>query len=309
MKNKFYFFLIFILLFIVQCKRSYISTIENYFKYLKNQETKKAYNLLSIKDKNIISYEEYQKESYATPISKNISKRIKYKIISSHLSESKKYVVIKVEITQPDLVKIYTLLPELLNNKIDEKRINKIFSSNKNIIKNNSIVNIKDYKLVLEKNEWKIFADFEKKKYIYNLINRADQFYEKKDYNTALINYQRVLDFEQNDRAIDRIRIIKEKLDYIKKYLIINYNILEKYKNGVIIDIAIKNIGTIVVKNVIVDFLFCDNEVQLYKERHEIIDNIDQKIGYNKEIRKKVVIKNYTTGFTKIDCIISAIEF
>ena len=59
--------------------------------------------MLSSKDKNIIPFEEYQEDHLSTPISKNITKRIKYNIIDSSLSQTKQFALIKVEITQPDL--------------------------------------------------------------------------------------------------------------------------------------------------------------------------------------------------------------
>lgn len=311
MKKKYYFFLLFILLLINQCKKDHIKTFENYLKYIKNGRNKEAYNLLSLEDKSFISFKEYQEEQYTTPISKNIIRRLKYKIIDSYLSGTKQNALIKVEIIQPDLVKIYTLLPDLVNSNYTEKQIDRIFRANKKIIdnENNKIKTIKDYKLILEDKEWKVYADYEKKKYFYNLEKEADKYYENNKLVEALAKYEEVLGFEENDKILNRVSSIKEKLYYIKKYLKISYNVLKKNKNGVIIEITIKNIGTIIVKKVVIDFLFYNNEIVIHKERRDLIESPEEQINFNKEIRKKVVLNDFKTVFSQVDCAISAIGF
>jgi len=314
LKKKYYFIYILIFFIIIQCEKNHRKTLENYFRYLKNSKYKKAYELLSSKDKNIISFEEYNNEKSLSSISKNIIKRIKYNIIDISISESKKVVLIKVQIIQPDLVKLYTLIPELLNNNLNEKQIDKLFQANEGIVNKNYLKLFEDYKLIFEENRWLIDAGYEKKKYIYDLFLEADRYYKDNNYIESLEAYNKVLDFELNDfalnnKAFDRVEIINEKLQYIKKFIKINCDILKNNKNGVIIDITVKNTGTIVVKKIIVEFLFYCDGVIVYKDKRGLLEGENQQIGFNEEVKKQIGFNSFKKTISKLKCVIYAIDF
>lgn len=310
MKKKKYSIFIFLIFTIIQCKNDYENTIEKYFDYLKKENYIKAYSFFSTDDKRLISLDEYINEKDSSPISKNIIKRIKYNIIESRLSENKKSVLVKVEIREPDLLKIYKILPELLNIENNKKTIDKIFKKNIKIIDNNYKVKYENYKLVFEENKWVIYADYKKKKYLFELFEEAEKLFKDYFFKEALVIYERILEFNENDNyAIDRVIKIKEKIYYIEKYIEFDYEILKKNKNGVIIDIVLINKGTIVVKKAVTDFLFYKNKTLVFKEKRILFDKNDVQLGFNEKFRKETVINEIEDNFDDVKCIVTAIEF
>ncbi len=310
MKKKKYYIFIFLLFIIIQCKKDYIRTIENYFDYLKKGNCKKAYSLLSSEDRSLKTLNEYINENESTPISKNIIKRIKYNIIEVKVSENKNISFIKVEIREPDLIRIYKILPELLNYENDERTIDKIFKENNKIIVNNYLTKYENYKLFFEENKWVIYADYKKKKYLFGLLEEANKYYRDYFYTEALEKYERILEFNENDTfVIDKVISIKEKINYQKKYIKFDYKILKNKTNGVIINITIKNKGTIVVKKAISDIMFYNKGVLILKEKKVLFDKNNNQIGFNEEISKEIEVSEIKDNFEKINCVLSAIEF
>ena len=162
MKFKIIFFLC-ISFLLISCQKKYEVSLNKYFKYLKNGKLAQAYELLSEKDKDVIPLDDYINQKI-TPISNNISKRIKYRITSSSLSQTQKAVDVKVEVMRIDILKLYSLVPDLLNESLSALEIDQIFKRDSMLLKRAYVKQIINYKLVLEKGKWRIVADYGWKK-------------------------------------------------------------------------------------------------------------------------------------------------
>jgi len=123
-----------IILFFNCFSASYNYILLKYLNYIKNNQLKKAYDLLSKIDKEIVSYEDFStlEESIYKDLLKN---NTTYKIKNSILSATKERVMIEVEIYQPDLVLLFAKFPVLTKQGVTKKEIDKISKS----------INIKEY--------------------------------------------------------------------------------------------------------------------------------------------------------------------
>ena len=78
-----------------------------------------------------------------------------------------------------------------------------------------------------------------------------------------------------------------------------------------IINVTVKNNGTIMVKKIFIDFLFySDNEI-IHKESRLLLDkDIDNyPLGYKEKIQKKFKFDNIYYDFNRVKCVVSGIEF
>ena len=310
MKKVFIVINLVLLLFLTSCKKDYVKTLENYLKYLRKGNYKEAYTILSSRDKNVVSYQNFSNNDNETPISRNIGKRILYKIKESSFSETGTIARVNVLVKKIDLKKAYYLIPELMNENLSEKDIDRVFRGKNKILKSCYISNNVEYKLILEDNEWKIFADFERKKSISILLDEADEYFKNNDYNSALKLYEDVLDFdESNINALDNLMQIKEKLNYTKNFLEINHRIFEKNEKGAKIALSMVNNGTIVVKSIFIDFVFYDSSNKvIFQSKKEVLNNLDKKLGYHEGIDTIINFDNIK-NFHEVKCVISAIDF
>ncbi|OHD08428.1 MAG: hypothetical protein A2086_03615 [Spirochaetes bacterium GWD1_27_9] len=296
--------LLFLSIILFSCK-NYNNTLKEYLQSVKNSDFKKGYDLLSSYDKSYISYEEYAKNQSSFVV-KYITKRMKYKILSSTLSETKNTVTIEAEISQINLVKLYDLLPQLLKTNISEKEVNFLLDKNWHIVKylyNHSKTN---YKLIYENNNWYIFLDFARKQTIDSLLKDGEYFYKNYNYQKSLEAYQKIANYDTNNiEAVNNIFKIEEKLSYIKDFIIFSYKINQNNQ----LNIKIKNRGTLLLKNIMINISFFDkNNDLIQNQNQQIVGNNSQitELGYKEEKELEIQIPPI---YNKIECEVVGVEF
>ncbi|HOJ64719.1 MAG TPA: hypothetical protein PLE45_09895 [Spirochaetota bacterium] len=279
MKHKVLFLLLLFSLFCC-CVLSPDFVLLRYLNSVRKNNLKLAYKFLSEEDKNIISYDEFIK--YEKSVFDNLLKKnTKYKIITSTLSETKNRAMIKVDIYQPDLILLFAHFPELTKENITEEEIDKIARSIK--IKEYLKIYENEFILVKEKNEWKVFADYGRKKKIKELEDLAMEKYKNDEYEESLNIVNKLFQFEDFNKTAKNLLIKnKEKIDYIKKYIEFSY-----YKKDDNIIINIENKGNMIVKKLTVEIKSSDKREIFYiigneeKKYIEVDEKYSTKIKYN----------------------------
>ena len=212
--------MVLILFLLISCSKpaDYEKTINDYFKYLKNEDYKNAYLLLSYKDRLFISMEDFSKKDKNYLASK-INKEIVYKIINYQVSESQSSVAFNVEVGKIDLVKLYYFIPQLEDKNLTKNQIDGYFFKNSNLIKKSIVKESVKYNLIRENNSWKINAGFGQQKRVKELFDTAENYLNNNRYEDALKAYKNILDFKSdNAKALNKIEVIEEKMNYIKKF-------------------------------------------------------------------------------------------
>lgn len=304
MKNKLLLF--FVLFLIIGCnKKKYEVSVERYLNFIKNNQIEKAYNLLSKKDKEQLSINNFKSTQDLSPIGKYISKNIKYRIIESSFSNTKLAANVKVEIQKIDLLSLYDSIPELLKVNLTEKQINNIFLKNSYIIRNNIITQTVNYKVVFENNDWFIVADYGRQNKLNQLYKIASDYYNNYEYPLAIKTYENILDFNNSSDVINKIIKIEEKLNYINKFLNFSWTIKNSGKDSIELNIKIKNTGTIVVKKIFVRLTFFNEKNQLVSDTSKI----DQSLDFNEEKNFTLQFNNIKIKYKKVECKIAGIDW
>lgn len=271
--------LLFILFF--SCfNNSHNSFLLKYLNNVKNNKLKDAYKFLSEDDKKVISYDEfvnYEKSVFDSLLKKNTH----YKIINSILSETKNRVILEVEIYQPDLLLLFAHFPQLTKEGITEDEVNKIAKSIK--LKEYSRIYNQKFILVRENNQWKVFADYGRKKKIKELENLAEEKYKDDEYEESLNIANKLLEFDNSNKiAKDLLIKSKEKYDYIKNYIELNY-----YKKNNEVILKLKNKGNMILKRV---------TIEIAKNMIDIIGKNNKKfLEVDEEYSTKIKIDSFSS--------------
>jgi|GEM_PF-4965462 len=299
-------FIILIILFIsCSIKNSPENTLKKYLYSLKKEKFKVSYDLLCKDDRREVSLEDFTGLQDASPVAKYINKNVEYKILDTSYSETGNTVFINVEVKRIDLVALYHIIPELLNDKLTYKEVKKIFDKNYRAVNNNRIKNKILYNLILENGAWFIKADYGRQKTADRLLKEADKYYANDNYVEALKKYEEVLDFNNDEiEAVKGINKINEKLNYINNFIELKYFVLHE-NNENTLSINIINNGTIRIKKIKIGIIYYDKNGK--KIFNDAITSEIEPLGYKdqKTMGKKISIKNYSD----IQCKILAIDF
>ncbi len=302
--------LIFCILMPFSCsKNGYERALSAYLDDLIKGRLDAAYSMLTDSDKSVYGFKEFKKDEDSSVIGRIIRGKVRYKIISSKLSQTGITANIQTEINQIDLVKLYELLPELADENLTENDRQKIFRENGLLADSTRLKKTVTYKLVKENSVWRIAADFARKKRLRELLDRANEFYKGYDYKKSLDCYNDALSFNNYDEeAIEGSLKVREKLNYIAKYVSVEYKLLESGNGSLCFGIRIGNKGTIAIKKVMLEFGFKNGSGSVGNTRAPF-NSEGLAIGYQDELYRKVYIKNIREKYSSIDCRVTGIVY
>lgn len=310
-KKIFLIFALFIFIFFSCGESTYNKVLKKYLYLLKNNQSLNAYQLLSQEDKRIVSLEQYKIDNQSD-LSKAVSHYMHYKIISSKLSQTGRAATIKVAIKQINLSLLYSLIPKLLNKSLNYKEIIKIFHANKKYVTKSYRTTKVNYTLIKENDDWKIVANYGEKKTISLLLKEANKFYENDKYKEALLTYKKILEYDNiNNKALDKIIEIQEKIDNIKK-INLKYQILKTNNNEIKINYNIKNNLSLLVSQIKIITTFLLGNKQIKDSSITVFDskkNNNTKLGYQESKTGYFIIHNIPPKYDKITCDILSIKY
>jgi hypothetical protein len=218
-----------------------------------------------------------------------------------------------VQIRQLDFLKIYTMIPDLMNEKLNESRIENILWNNMNIINQSYLSKYVNYKLVIENNSWKITADYGMKKRISEILSDADNCFKSYNYNQSLRLYNDVLEYDNgNNTAIDRIIEINKRLNYIKNDIDLDYDVSDKEYSAVTIHAKIENKGKFMLKKVYAEINIFDGDDNLLLTKIDnLLEDVDEipQLGYQGKRDKNIVIYSVPPTYKNVELNITGVEF
>lgn len=268
------------------------SVLEDYLNAVKQLNFEEAYKYISDSDKKIKNLDQYLKEESNDEnnlFSKLFMDDVKYKILETNKKEDK--AEIKVEITAPDFTVIISELMGMAfknafsGKDMTDEEIDKMLAEKYKEKELPKTTKIETYEMIKE-DSWKVFLNWEQKelerkqkKQIQTLLDKAKIFEEKKDYNLAKEQYEKILVFDSENsdakegitKSDKQIKIQKEKEEYIKKIQIyeVNSEYYESYLYGKEpkVEFKLKNNGDKSLRKVVVSVYFKDkNGNVIYEE-------------------------------------------
>ncbi len=295
MQNKIIRYLI-ITLIISSCNNNNPDwVVRRYLDAVKNNDNQKAYNCMAPDDRRAYSQEEYSNSETITPLTKQISLSMQYKIISLTKTAPDRAIV-KVNISMIDPNLLFSIYGDQIEN-MAENELRKFFKANKIGLRKTIKQRDVEYRLVYVSGTWYIFANMAKKKYASDLYNSALTLYDKGLLDEALDTFRDVRGFNHNiEKTYQYEESILKKQIYINEYLKtkITHNIED---TNLFINYNITNIGTYMIKGFTTRIKFIDSSMSL-RDKVESVEN--RLIGFEETLRGNIISDLYHDDFKEL---------
>jgi len=175
--------------------------LSNYLNATINQEWEIAYELISEKDRNVKSFDQYYAEQNANEnvFSVLLVGQISFEINEVNISGDK--AVAMYEITMPDFSSIFmeilgSAFSTAFSDDFDAKKMEKQIAEKYKGKKFPMTTINQSSELILEKNGWRVFFDWEKEIKIENAMSEAKKLEEQKKFHEAKAKYESVLELD-----------------------------------------------------------------------------------------------------------------